>query len=55
MIGVPDGAIDFVLNMLDEHCGARVRETNALLPASDPTDLLMTEQSAVLEGESRSS
>lgn len=50
MIGVPDGAIDFVLNMLDEHCGARVRETNALLPASDPTDLLMTEQSAVLEG-----
>ena len=50
MIGVPDGAVDFVLNILDEQCGARVRETNALLPASDPTELMMTERSSVLEG-----
>jgi uncharacterized protein YaaQ len=50
MIGVPDGAVDFVLNVLDEQCGARIRETNALLPASDPTDLLVSERSAVLEG-----
>lgn len=50
MIGVPDGAVDFVLNILDEQCGARVRETNALLPASDPTDLMLTERSSVLEG-----
>ena len=50
MIGVPDGAADFVLGLLDERCGARMRQTNGLVPASDPTELLIRERSAVVEG-----
>ena len=50
MIGVPDGAVDFVLNVIDSHCGARLRQMSALLPGSDPTDLMVSEQSSVIEG-----
>jgi uncharacterized protein YaaQ len=50
MIGVPDGAVDFVLNVLDHICGSRLHRVNALLPGSDPTDLLISEHSSVIEG-----
>lgn len=50
MVGVPDGAVDFVLNVLDTVCGARLRQISALLPGSDPTDLMISEQSSVVEG-----
>ena len=50
MIGVPDAAVDFVLNVLDQICGARLRQVSALLPGSDPTDLMISEQSSVTEG-----
>lgn len=50
MIGVPDGAVEFVLNALDHVCGARLRQVGALLPGSDPTDLMISEHSTVIEG-----
>jgi uncharacterized protein YaaQ len=50
MVGVPDGAVDFVLNLLDHRCGARLRHVNALLPGSDPTDLMVSEHTTVIEG-----
>ena len=50
MIGVPDAAVEFVLNSLDQLCGARLRQVSALLPGSDPTDLMISEQSSVTEG-----
>jgi uncharacterized protein YaaQ len=50
MIGVPDGAVDFVSSLLDHRCGARLRHVNALLPGSDPTDLLVEEHTTVIEG-----
>ena len=50
MLGVPDGAVEFVLNVLDRVCGTRLRQVNALLPGSDPTDLMISEQSSVIEG-----
>jgi uncharacterized protein YaaQ len=50
MIGVPDGAVDFVLNVLDQRCGSRLHQVNSLLPGSDPTDLLISEHSSVIEG-----
>jgi uncharacterized protein YaaQ len=50
MIGVPDGAVEFALHVLDHACGTRLRQVNALLPGSDPTDLMISEQSSVIEG-----
>jgi uncharacterized protein YaaQ len=50
MIGVPDGAVEFVMNVLDRVCGARLRQVSALLPGSDPTDLMISERSTVVEG-----
>lgn len=50
MVGVPDGAVEFVMTVLDSVCGARVRQVSALLPASDPTDLMISEHSSVVEG-----
>lgn len=50
MIGVPDGAVDFVLNVLDQTCGTRLHRVNALLPGSDPTELPISEQTTVIEG-----
>ena len=50
MIGVPDGAVDFVLTVLDHVCGARQRQVSALLPGSDPTDLMISEHTSVIEG-----
>ena len=50
MIGVPDGAVDFVLTVLDHVCGARLRKVSALLPGSDPTDLMISEHTSVIEG-----
>jgi len=31
-------------------CGTRLRQVSALLPGSDPTDLMISEQSSVIEG-----
>ena len=50
LLGVPDGALDFVLNVLDQTCGTRLHRVNALLPGSDPTDLPISEESLVIEG-----
>lgn len=50
MIGLPDGAVDRVLLVLEEICGARVLHTDVLLPASDPTDLMVTARAPVIEG-----
>ena len=50
MIGVPDRDVEFVLTVLDHACGTRLRKVSALLPGSDPTDLMISEQSSVIEG-----
>jgi uncharacterized protein YaaQ len=50
MVGAPDGAVDFVLKLLDHRCGAHLRHVNALLPGSDPTDLMVSEHTTVIEG-----
>ena len=50
MIGVPNGIVGPVLGLLDELCGARVSQADVLLPASDPTDLMVTAHAPVIEG-----
>jgi uncharacterized protein YaaQ len=50
MIGVPDGAVNRVLGLLDEVCGAQASQADVLLPASDPTDLMVTAHAPIIEG-----
>jgi uncharacterized protein YaaQ len=50
MIGVPDGAVGRVVNLLEHACGAQVSQADVLLPASDPTDLMVTARAPVIEG-----
>ena len=50
MIGVPDGAVARVLELLETTCGAQVSQADVLLPASDPTDLMVTARAPVIEG-----
>jgi uncharacterized protein YaaQ len=50
MVGVPDGAVERVLGLLDEVCGAQASQADVLLPASDPTDLMVTAHAPIIEG-----
>jgi uncharacterized protein YaaQ len=50
MIGVPDSAVARVLELLETTCGAQVSQADVLLPASDPTDLMVTARAPVIEG-----
>lgn len=49
LIGVPGGAVGPVLALLDEVCGAQVSQADVLLPASDPTDLMIPARAPVIE------
>ena len=50
MIGVPDAAVDAIINALADRCGTRVQPVDGLVPASDPTEYLIRENSAVVQG-----
>ena len=50
MLGVPNGAADYVIRYLIERCGTRADPIDALLPASDPTEYLIREQSVIVQG-----
>lgn len=50
LIGVPDGAVSRVIGLLDDLCGAELSQADVLLPASDPTDLMVAATAPVIEG-----
>jgi uncharacterized protein YaaQ len=50
MIGVPDGAADFVISLLVDRCGTTTQSVDSLVPASDPTEFLIRERSTIVQG-----
>jgi uncharacterized protein YaaQ len=50
MIGVPDGAADFVIGLLVERCGTTMHSVDSIVPASDPTEYLIRQRSTIVQG-----
>ncbi|HQY31687.1 MAG TPA: cyclic-di-AMP receptor [Thermomicrobiales bacterium] len=50
MIGVPDGAADFVIRHLIEQCGTTMQSVDSLIAGADPTEFQIREQSVIVQG-----